>query len=115
MKKFWKILIIVFIAINLYSLIPIVSLYLTKAPADLYKNEDVTDKLKANKDPYFSFIVVSDTGSGLFLNEASTLKIVSRINREDRFKKIPIDFVINIGDITFRGRPSHYKNYLKIK
>ena len=37
------------------------------------------------------------------------------MNREDRFKKIPIDFVINVGDVTFRGRESHYKNYAKIK
>lgn len=115
MKKIIKIIVIIFIVINIYSLIPVVSFYLRKAPAEVKTNLQIADELKANKKPYFSFIVVSDTGSGLFLNEAATLKIVSNINREDRFKKIPIDFVINIGDITFRGKESHYRNYLKIK
>ncbi|NQT22845.1 MAG: metallophosphoesterase, partial [Candidatus Omnitrophica bacterium] len=71
-------------------------------------------ELEKNKMPYFSFIVVSDTSSGLFLNEAATLKIIRTMNREDRFRKIPIDFVINVGDVTFRGRESHYKNYRKM-
>ena len=115
MNKFVKWAIIVFIALNLYSFTPIVLFYLKKPPAVTEKNETVTENLKTNKEPYFSFIVISDTGSGFFMNEAATLKIVRKINREDRFKKIPIDFVINVGDLTFRGKDSHYKNYLKIK
>jgi hypothetical protein len=114
-NTFIKWLLVVFIAINVYSFIPVVSLYLKKVPPVKAINETIVSKLKGNRDPYFSFIVTSDTGSGLFFNEASTLKLVSRINREDRFKKIPIDFVLNAGDVTFRGRESHYKNYLKIK
>ncbi|MBL7155704.1 MAG: metallophosphoesterase [Candidatus Omnitrophica bacterium] len=114
-KSVLKWLLVILIAVNLYSLIPIISFYLKRPPQAKMLNELVTEKLKANKDPYFSFIVVSDTGSGMFLNEAATLKMVRSINREDRFKKIPIDFVINVGDVTFRGRPSHYENYLKIK
>jgi len=117
MKKILKILIITFFALNIYSLIPIVSFYIEKAPAATERNKDVAAELEKNKekDPYFSFIVMSDAGSGFFMNEASTLKVVSRINREDRFKKIPIDFVANVGDVTFRGRESHFENYLKIK
>ncbi|UCD55524.1 MAG: metallophosphoesterase [Candidatus Omnitrophota bacterium] len=115
MKKFLKILFVIFIIVNLYSLIPIVSFYLEKPSAFITTNQQVGEKLGRNKEPYFSFIVMSDTGSGLFMNEAATLKIISKINREDRFKKIPIDFVANVGDITFRGEESHYKNYLKIK
>lgn len=115
MKKFFRILLVLFIIINIYSLIPIVSFYLRSAPASLKTNREAIESLKENKDPHFRFIVVSDTGSGFFMAEASTLKLVSRINREDRFKKAPIDFVINVGDVTFRGRPSHYKNYAKIK
>ncbi len=117
MKRVLKILIIAFFIINVYSLIPIVSFYLKTAPAITERNESVAAKLGENrdKDPYFSFIVMSDTGSGFFMNEASALKVVSGINREDRFKKTPIDFVINVGDVTFRGRESHFKNYLKIK
>src|SRR4030042_971835 len=113
-KRFLKWLIAIFVAINVYSLIPIASFYLKKSSPVKMVNGMVVEKLKGNTDPYFSFIVISDTGSGLFLNEASTLKLVSRINREDRFKKIPIDFVINVGDVTFRGRESHYENYMKI-
>lgn len=115
MKKFLKISLIIFVAINIYSFIPIASFYLKKAPVTMERNADVVEKLKDNKDPYFSFIVMSDTGSGFFMNEASALKVVSRINREDRFKKVPIDFVVNVGDVAFRGRESHFKNYLKIK
>ena len=115
MKKFLKILFVIFIVINLYSLIPIVTFYLKKEPVAITTNSEIAEKLGGNKEPYFSFIVISDTGSGQFLNEAATLKIVSRINREDRFKKIPIDFVLNVGDVTFRGKESHYKNYLRIK
>jgi len=115
MKRFFKILFVIFIILNLYSLIPVITLYLKKAPPSAPCNEDIIKRFEGNKDPYFSFIVTSDTGSGLFLNEAATLKIVKSINREDRFKKIPIDFLINVGDVTFRGRDSHYRNYLKIK
>ncbi|MBL7158178.1 MAG: metallophosphoesterase [Candidatus Omnitrophica bacterium] len=115
MRKFWKIAFFIFIALNVYSVIPIISFYLGRAPIRVTVNEEVVEKLRENKDPYFSFIVTSDTASGLFLNEASTLKIISGINREDRFKKVPIDFVMNIGDVTFRGKEAHYRNYLKMK
>ncbi len=113
--KILSAIIIAFLALNLYSLIPIIKFYLTKTPADFERNLDITERLKENKEPYFSFIVISDTSSGLFLNEASTLKIISVMNREGRFHKIPIDFVINVGDVTFRGTPSHYRNYVKIR
>jgi len=120
MKNFMKrhkilsILIIGFIALNIYSLIPIVKFYLTPFPRTFKRNCDVVKKLEKNKGSYFSFIVTSDTSSGLFLNEASTLKLLRNMNREDRFRKIPIDFVINVGDVTFRGKESHYRNYIKI-
>lgn len=115
MKKFFKWALVMFLAVSLYSLIPIVTFYLRKPEAIGMRNEDALAKLKENKKPYFEFIVTSDTGSGVFWNEAATLKAVSKINREDRFKKVPIDFIANLGDITFRGAESHYKNYMKIK
>jgi len=114
-KKFIKAVLIIFVLINIYSLIPVISFYFKKTPPITMRNEDVKELLKKNKDPYFSFIVMSDTGSGIFPTESATLKVISRINREDRFKKIPIDFVVNIGDVTFRGKESHYKNYYKLK
>ena len=115
MKKFFKISLVIFIAVNLYSLVPIVSFYFKNSLGTWVTNEAIAKKLEKNKDPYFEFLVTSDTGSGVFWNEAATLKLVSQINREDRFKKIPIDFLINVGDVTFRGSEAHYKNYLKIK
>jgi len=114
-KSALKALLIIFTALILYSLSPLISFYLKKQPKDITKNSEIAETLKKNNDPYFSFIVTSDTGSGFFMNEASTLKIISTMNREDRFKKIPIDFVINVGDVTFRGKESHYKNYTKIE
>jgi len=107
--------IIAFLALNLYSFMPIVGFYLSEMPAAFDRNQDIIERLKKNKEPYFSFIVISDTSSGLFLSEASTLKIISSMNREDRFHKVPIDFVVNVGDVTFRSRPSHYRNYVKIR
>jgi len=106
---------IIFIGLNIYSIAPIVKFYITKEPGKIELNQDIIKNLKQSRDPYFSFIVISDTSSGLFLCEASTLKIISRMNREDRFAKIPIDFAVNVGDVTFRGEPKHYKNYIKIK
>lgn len=115
MKKVLKIILILFIALNIYSFLPVLSFYFKGSPDIISKNADVVENLKSNKDPYFSFIVMSDTGSGMFFTESATLKIIRTMNREDRFKKIPIDFVINIGDVTFRGRESHFKNYIKLK
>jgi hypothetical protein len=114
-NRFLRWAVIIFIAVNAYSFIPIIRFYFKKAQVVKMRNEDVAKKLKRNTEPYFEFIVTSDTGSGNFLNEASTLKVISGINREDRFKKIPIDFVVNVGDVTFRGKEPHYRNYLKIK
>lgn len=105
----------IFLLLNLYSLLPLAKVYLSKPPTALKTNLEISENLKEHDDPYFSFIVISDTSSGCPLMESATLKLISRINREDRFHKIPIDFVINIGDVTFRGREPHYRNYAKIK
>lgn len=107
--------VIIFIAVNFYSLIPIIQFYLTPAPDKFKLNSEVVDSLKQNKGPYFSFIVTSDTASGLFCYEAATLKLARFMNREDRFDKCEIDFVINIGDATFRGTPFQYENYAKMR
>jgi len=113
--KTLKIIAIIFIVVNVYSFLPVIKLYLTGAPSAFKKNHDVARELAGNKEPYFSFIVMSDTSSGCFFMESATLKLISGMNREDRFHKCPIDFVINIGDVTFRGRESHYRNYAKIR
>jgi len=100
--------------LSIYSFFPVIGLYFKRVP-EPYKNEDVIKKLGSNKDAYFSFIVLSDTSSGCFAMESSSLKLISRMNREDRFKKVPIDCAINIGDVTFRGKEKHYKSYSKIR
>ncbi|MBN1353077.1 MAG: metallophosphoesterase, partial [Candidatus Omnitrophica bacterium] len=110
-----RILFVIFILLNVYSLLPAVSFYFKKPILPIRLNRDIARGLAGNKEPYFSFIVTSDTGSGLFPNNSATLKLVSRINREDRFHKTPIDFVVNVGDVTFRGKEAHYKDYAKIK
>ena len=114
--KIITILLSVFILINLYSALPVIFLYFQRVPKDNKINNDIVKELTKNKGDHFAFIVMSDTSSGLFPMESTTLKLVSRINKEDRFlDKVDIDFAINVGDVTFRGRNSHYKNYLKIK
>ncbi len=110
-----RILLTLFILANLYSLLPVVKFYFTSMPSRFSTNDDTIKKLKSNREPYFSFIVISDTSSGFFPMESTTLKLISRMNREDRFKKTPIDFVINVGDVTFRGREKQYQNYVKLR
>ena len=106
--------IVLFLLVNVLSALPVILFYFRKPPDNYLKNSEIINKLKNNEKPYFSFIIISDTSAGFFMNEAATLKIISKINREDRFHKVPIDFIANIGDITFRGRPSHYRNYIKL-
>jgi len=110
-----KTIIAIFIAANIYSALPLISFYIKDSSQIKMRNEDVVERLKKNKDPYFSFIVFSDTGSGIFLQDAATLKVITKMNREDRFGKIPIDFALNVGDVTYRGKESHYKTYMKLK
>jgi 3',5'-cyclic AMP phosphodiesterase CpdA len=37
------------------------------------------------------------------------------MNREDRFRKVPIDFVLGVGDVTLDGARSHYRAFKKIQ
>lgn len=114
MKKIIAIVAVLILAAAVYSFVPVVGLYLQKDPA-LYTNAQVIEKLKANKGDYFEFIVLSDNHAGLILNDSATLKLIRSINRERRFKKIPIDFVAITGDITFRGSAFDYKTFNKIR
>jgi hypothetical protein len=79
--KITSAVLIIFIGLNIYSIAPIVKFYITKEPGKIELNQDIIKNLKQSRDPYFSFIVISDTSSGLFLCEASTLKAISRMNR----------------------------------
>ena len=102
------------LAAAIYSFIPVIGLYLQKNPVP-YTNEQATEKLKANKGDYFEFIVLADNHSGLIVDDSAALKLVRSINREGRFKKIPIDFAAISGDITFRGSAWDYSIYNKTR
>ncbi|MDD4202870.1 MAG: metallophosphoesterase, partial [Candidatus Omnitrophica bacterium] len=114
--KVLSISLLCFVLINLYSAIPLVFFYFQKIPDKIDLNQQIIKELEEKQGNNFEFIVMSDTSSGLFVMESTTLKLISRINAEDRFTgKTDIDFVVNVGDVTFRGKEKQYKNYIKIK
>lgn len=104
-----------FICLIILSALPVISFNLKPARDLVRANEAAKALLAGAPGERFSFIVIGDPEAGLFLNEASTLKIIRNINREGRFKeKADIIAVFTTGDNTFRGAASHYKNYVKI-
>jgi predicted phosphodiesterase len=114
MKRLIKTLLIVILLASVYSLIPLADLYIKKDPA-ITTNADAVAKLNGNKGEYFEFIVFGDNHAGLFFNDSAALREIKHINREDRFKKVPIDFVMIAGDITFRGSAWDYRIFNKTR
>ena len=114
MKRILKILGLIVLAAAVYSFIPVVGFYLQKDPAP-YTNEQAVERLKNNKGDYFEFVVLGDDHAGFIYNDSMTLKMVRSINREGRFKKIPIDFAMISGDVTFRGSTWDYRIYNKMR
>lgn len=114
MKRLIKILAIIILLAAAYSFIPVVALYLGKDYAP-HTNDYAVEKLKNNSGGYFEFVVFGDNHSGLIFDDSATLKLVRGINREGRFKKVPVDFVAVAGDATFRGEAWDYKIYNKIR
>ncbi|MGB3114316.1 MAG: metallophosphoesterase, partial [Candidatus Omnitrophota bacterium] len=78
-------------------------------------NRASVEKLTSNNGAYFSFMVMGDNHSGLVFNDAATLKLIWHLNREDRFRKVPIDFVLNVGDVSLDGERSHFEAYKKMQ
>jgi len=114
-SKLGKTVILVLSAVIIYSALPIIP-YLFMSPASNDVNNQVgIEKLKGNKGDYFSFIVFGDSHNGLFTNDASSLKLIWHMNREDRFKKVPIDFVLSVGDITLDGSEWDFRSWKKIQ
>ena len=113
-RKIVNITLWIVILLSAYSFIPVPILYLKKdaVPAT---NEMAVEKLRNNTGEYFEFIVLSDNHAGLIFNDCATLKLIKRMNREDRFKKVPIDFAIVSGDVTFRGSLWDYRVYNKMR
>lgn len=110
-KTFFTIL----IALVIYSFLPLTSFWFMTPALRSNNNQANIERLKNNKGEYFSFIVFGDNRSGLLFNDASTLKLIWHMNREDRFKKVPIDFVLNTGDITLWHNLAHIKAYKKMQ
>jgi len=102
MKRFLKITGIVLLIASAVSLAPVIPLYLSKEPVP-YTNAQAAGQLAANKGDSFRFLVFSDNHAGLVLDDSAMLKVVRSMNREDRFKKTPVDFVLSAGDISFRS------------
>jgi len=112
--NFKKLLVGGFILLFVYSFLPMVRFWLMATPENVEKNSEVIKKLEDNKGSYFSFIVLGDNHSGLIFNDAAALKEIWHINREDRFGKVPIDFVLNTGDVSLDKKRKHFEGYKKI-
>jgi len=108
MKILKKIVIWGFVAAIIYS-------YFTREVDLSPRNEKNIEALKKNEGEYFSFIVLGDNHNGLIFNDSSFLKLIWHINREDRFRKIPIDFVMIHGDVTLDGKRKHFEAYKKME
>jgi hypothetical protein len=119
-NKFIKAILFLVAAIFIYSLVPLAMLYLARDPAP-YTNAMAVEKIKARQGPegsgsqHFEFIVFGDMHAGLFMNDSATLKVVAQMNREDRFKKVPIDFVMAAGDVSFRGSAWDYRIFNRLR
>jgi len=115
MARISKILGTIIVAALIYSLLPLVSFLFVTPAGKEDNNQANVEKLKKNQGWCFSFIVFGDNHAGLFLNNAATLKEIWHMNREDRFRKVPIDFVLSPGDVSFDGEPADFKAYKKIQ
>lgn len=114
-KKRKRTIIIVVISMLVYSFLPLIRFWFTGGAPLEDGNEEVLEKLQDNKGAYFSFIVFGDNHAGIFFNNAATLKEIWHMNREDRFRKVPIDFVLSVGDIALNDKRSHFLAYKKMQ
>jgi len=115
MKRILKVLAITVVILSIYSLIPVTLLYMKKHVRQP-TNEETAGKLKNNKGSYFGFIVFGDNHSGFIFDDSAFLKLIRTANREDRFKKLPIDLAVDTGDVTFvKGAESDYLMYDRLR
>jgi len=110
-----KILTLIIAAILIYSFLPLFYFWATPPTLNSDNNQTNIEKLKNNNGDYFSFIVFGDSHNGLFTNDASTLKLIWNMNREDRFRKVPIDFVLHTGDVSLNGSDRDFRAWKKIQ
>lgn len=115
MRRILRIAVIAIVVLSLSSLTPVISLYLKKGTPQL-TNSEIAHKLKDNKGDAFEFIVFGDNHAGFIFTDSAAVKLIRNMNREDRFKKLPIDFVASVGDVTFsKGAESDYITYNKLR
>ncbi|MGB2599770.1 MAG: metallophosphoesterase [Candidatus Omnitrophota bacterium] len=110
-----KIIIALLVAMIVYSFLPLIPFWFMEGAEKSDNNEANVERLKDNKGVYYSFIVFGDNHSGLIFNDAATLKLIWHMNREDRFRKVPIDFVLNVGDVSLDGARSHFRAFKKMQ
>jgi predicted phosphodiesterase len=117
MGKYIKIILYALAAAVILSLAPVIGLYLEKAPVSaLPTNQEVVDRLKPNKGEVFSFMVFGDNHGGFIFDDSAFLKLIRHMNRENRFRKLNIDFAVNLGDVTFlKGTRWDYGVYDKLR
>ena len=113
--KIKKVVIVVIVSLFVYSFLPLIYFWFTKPASNDNNNEANVQRLKDNEGSYFSFIVFGDNHAGILFNDASTLKEIWHMNREDRYRKVPIDFVLSTGDVTLNGKRSHFKAFKRIQ
>ncbi len=114
-SKLRKTLVALFVAAVVYSFLPLIPFYFMRGADPADNNSANAEKLSHNRGTYFSFIVSSDIHAGLAFTDAASLKEIWHINREDRFRKIPTDFVLTTGDITLDGTRRQFLAYKKIQ
>jgi len=113
-SKSIKITLAAIVILSVISILPAVFLYFSPAKK-LPATKTIIDRLAQNYDQPFEFIVMSDNHNGLIYCDSATLKMIHRINREGRYQKLPIDFLIMAGDVTFRGSKWDYYVFRRIR
>jgi predicted phosphodiesterase len=112
----WKNILVLLAAVLLiYSLLPLIPFWVMDPAPKRDNNQANAREIEKNKGSYFSFIVFGDNHSGLFANDASTLKLIWHMNREDRFRKVPIDFALSVGDVTLDGAKREFRAWKKMQ
>jgi len=110
-----KIVLAIAALLIVYSFLPLIPFWLMQPAPNTENNQAAVQKLSKNEGTYFSFLVFSDNHAGLIFNDAATLKEIWHMNREDRSRKVPIDFVLSAGDVTLDGKTAHFKAYKKLQ
>jgi hypothetical protein len=115
MKRILIVLAVIFLFLFLHSLSPAIWFY-TKKDVAQPTNQEISATLKSNAGEQFGFIVFGDNHAGFIFTDSAFLKMIRVMNREGRFRKLPIDFVVDLGDATFyKGREGDYRVYNKLR